>query len=163
TTPNFKLFHNTVYHKQDNDKRQEFFATLRPYKPDELHTLLKTIRGKDSANLGRTKLHQIREAVLKLNLTTSVSDGLSVLHNWRDKQRNHVVHQVYEFAGKHQMQYSNPDDPVSGFPRVIFPWFKYDTKIHNNHEYTIYRTSLLDFIELYDFISRDEGTNAEEN
>ena len=84
-----------------------------------------------------------------------------MIHNWRDKQRNYVVHQVYEFAGNHQMQYSNPDDPVSGFPKVIFPWFKYDTKTYNDQKYTIYRTSLLDFIELYDFVSREEEGNVE--
>jgi hypothetical protein len=161
TSRDFKSVHNTVYHKQDDDKYQEFFATLRPYTPNELDDLLKAIRNKDVTNLGRTKLHQIREAVLTMNLTTSVRDGLSVLQNWRERQRNHVVQNVYAFAGKHQMQYSNPDDPVSGFPRVIFPWFRDGTKTYNKHQYKIYRTSLLDFIELYDFISRDGGDNAE--
>jgi hypothetical protein len=162
TSSNFKSVHNAVYHRQNDDTRQDFYATLRPYSPEDLRVLLKTIRGKDGANLGRTKLHQIREAVLKMNLTTSVGDGLSVLHNWREKQRNHVVRNVYDFAGNYQMPRSNPDDPVSGFPRVIFPWFKDGTKIYDNHEYTIYRTPLLDFIELYDFISRDGGDNVEE-
>src|SRR5207249_1176834 len=148
------------YHKEDEDNEQEFFATLRPYAPKDLDRLLKAIRDKDGANLGRTKLHQVREAVLAMNLTTSVSDGLSVLRNWRDKQRSHVVRNVYEFAGRYQMPRSNPDDPVSGFPRVTFPWF-FDGKNEKN-DYDTYRTSLLDFIELYDFLSREGGDNSDE-
>lgn len=162
TKSNFKHVYNDTYHKKDDETHQDFYATLRPYAPKDLQHLLDTIRGKDGANLGRTKLHQVREAVLKMNLTTSVSDGLSVLHNWREKQRNHVVHNVYEFAARYQIPHSNPDDPVSGFPRVIFPWFKDGTKTYKKGQYDVYRTSLLDFIELYDFLSRDGGDNAEE-
>ena len=130
SSADFKTVHNAVYHRRDKNAQQEFYATLRPYAPKDLRHLLQAIREPDGANLGRTKLHQIREAVLKMNLTTSVSDGLSVLHNWREKQRNHVVHSVYEFAASFQMPRSNPDDPVSGFPRVIFPWFKDGTKMY---------------------------------
>src|SRR5438552_4262835 len=54
TTNNFNNFHNAVYHKQDDDRHQEFFATLRPYKPEELHILLDAICRNDGANLGRT-------------------------------------------------------------------------------------------------------------
>ena len=46
---------------------------------------------------------QMREAVLRMNLTTSVSDGLATLRNWRPAQRDHVVRHVYEFAGRCQM------------------------------------------------------------
>ena len=159
SSADFKTVHNAVYHRRDKEKQQEFYATLRPYAPKDLQHLLQAIREPDGANLGRTKLHQIREAVLKMNLTTSVSDGLSVLHNWREKQRNHVVRSVYEFAASFQMPRSNPDDPVSGFPRVIFPWFKDGTKMYQDVSYEVYRSSLLDFIELYDFISREGGEN----
>jgi len=79
---------------------------------------------------------------------------LAVLVSWREKQRNHVVNNVYEFAGRYQLPRSNPADPVSGFPRVVFPWFL-DGK--NEKDYAVYRTSLLDFIELYDFVSREGG------
>ena len=97
-----------------------------------------------------------------MNLTTSVADGLAVLRDWREKQRDHVVHNVYEFAGRHQMKRNNVADPVSGFPRVTFPWFQDGTKTYKDIEYPIYCTSLLDFIELYDFLSRDGGVNVEE-
>ena len=112
----FKAIYNTMYHKEDETAHREFHATLRPYAPADLHALLKAIRAPAGLSLGRTKLHQVREAVLQMNLTTSVSDGLAMLSNWRPKQREHVVRQVYEFAGRHQMPRSNPDDPASGFP-----------------------------------------------
>lgn len=161
SSSDFKSVHETVYHEQNDTTTQDFYATLRPYAPQDLRTLLRAIRDKDGANLGRTKLHQVREAVLQMNLTTSVSDGLAVLRNWREKQRNHVVHNVYEFAGRYQMPRSNPDDPVSGFPRVTFPWF-FDGKVKKKvkkqlKEFDIYRTPLLDFTELYDFVSREGG------
>ena len=161
SSSNFKTVYNTVYRSLDDDSDQEFYATLRPYAPDDLEKLLNAIRKNDGANLGRTKLHQLREAVLKMNLTTSVGDGLAVLRNWREKQRNHVVRQVYEFAGKYQMPRSNLSDPVSGFPRVTFPWFATgkDEKQGND----IYRTSLLDFIELYDFVARENGDKSDED
>ena len=154
SSSDFKAVYEATYHKEDKDDKQDFYATLRPYAPNDLQTLLNAIRSKDGINLGRTKLHQIREAVLKMNLKTSVSDGLAVLVSWREKQRNHVVNNVYEFAGRYQLPRSNPADPVSGFPRVVFPWFS-DGK--NKLGHAIYRTSLLDFIELYDFVSREGG------
>jgi hypothetical protein len=154
SSSDFKAVYEAMYHKEDEEDKKAFYATLRPYAPDDLRTLLNAIRSKDGTGLGRTKLHQIREAVLKMNLTTSVSDGLAVLVSWREKQRNHVVNNVYEFAGRYQLQRSNPADPVSGFPRVVFPWFS-DGK--NKLDYAVYRTSLLDFIELYDFVSREGG------
>ncbi len=49
-----------------------FYATLRPYTVEELEILLKAIRDGRKMSLGRTKLHQVREAVLRMNLTTSV-------------------------------------------------------------------------------------------
>jgi hypothetical protein len=163
SSADFKHVYNKTYHKKDDDTHQEFHATLRPYAPEDLHRLLSAIRERADSNRGRTKLHQIREAILKMNLTTSVGEGLAVLRNWREKQRDHVVHNVYEFAGRHQMPRNNPADPVSGFPQVTFPWFKDGTKTYKETEYAIYRTPLLDFIEIYDFLSRDGGANAEEN
>lgn len=151
----FQEIYRAEYCKTDELARQEFHATLRPYTPDDLRFLLQVIRHTDSANLGRTKLHQVRESVLKMNLTTSVSEGMAVLRNWRARQRDHVVRQVYQFAGRYQMPRSNPDDPVSGFPRVTFPWFA-DGEDARTH-YALYRTSLLDFTELYDFVARTGG------
>ena len=51
------------------------------------------------------------------------------------------------------MQYSNPDDPVSRFPRVIFPWFKDGTKTYNNHLYEIYRTSFYSILSNFMILS----------
>ncbi|MBA2394155.1 MAG: hypothetical protein H0V70_15615, partial [Ktedonobacteraceae bacterium] len=139
SSSNFSSIYNTIYRRQDEALHQEFHATLRPYAPESLHILLNAIRGKEGANLGRSKLHQIREAVFQMNLTTSVIDGLTVLRNWREKQRNHITRHVYQIGSHYQMPHSNPDDPVSGFPRVIFPWFT-DGKNGKNGD-TIYRTS----------------------
>ncbi len=161
SSSNFSSLYNMVYRRQDEDLHRDFHATLRPYPPDSLHILLDAIRGQEGANLGRTKLHQMREAIFQMNLTTSVSDGLAVLRNWRIKQRNHITRHVYEIGSHYQIPHSNPDDPVSGFPRVSFPWFA-DGKSGKNGD-AIYRTSLLDFIELYDFLSREEENSDEEN
>ena len=57
-----------------------------------------------------------------------------------------------------QMPRSDPRDPVSGFPRVTFPWFA-DGKEKGR---SVYRTPLLDFVELYDFVAREGGTNGNE-
>jgi len=132
-----------------------FYATLRPYDPEQLTVLLSAIRDGHRENLGRTKLHQVREAVLKMNLTTSVMEGLAVLRNWRQKQRAYVLQHVYGFGGRYQMQYSDPQNLASQFPRVTFPWFADGSDT--------YRTSLLDFVELYDFVAREEGSSGDEN
>lgn len=167
SSSDFKSVHEAVYHEQNDTTAQDFYATLRPYAPSNLRALLNAIRSKDGANLGRTKLHQMREVVLQMNLTTSVGEALAVLRNWREKQRNHVVQNVYEFAARYQIPRSDPDDPVSGFPRVTFPWF-FDGKVTKKvkkkqlKEFDTYRTPLLDFTELYDFVSREGGDSSDE-
>jgi hypothetical protein len=83
---------------------------------------------------------------------------LATLRNWREKQRTYVVGQVYGFGQRHQMQRSDPHNPISDFPRVTFPWFADGT--HKGRD--VYRTSLLDFIELYDFVTREGGSNGDE-
>jgi hypothetical protein len=154
----FKIVHHAVYYKKHRDDGPEFYATLRSYTPDDLQLLLSTIRRKEGRALGRSKLHQLREAVLKMNLTTSVGDGLAVRKNWRTQPRNYIVRQVYEFGARHQLPHSDPNDPVSGFPRVSFPWFADDPDEYTDH--SIYRTPLLDFIELYDFVAPDGGDSS---
>ncbi len=150
--PDFKDIYQELYHKIGKDKQTEFYATLRPYKAKNLRFLLNVLDTSRELNLGRTKLHQLREAVLEKNLTTSVKDGLAVLLNWRDQQRSYVVQQVYEFGQRYQMPRSDPGNPLSGFPRVTFPWFADGTSKEGRE---IYRTSLLDFIELYNFVPRE--------
>jgi hypothetical protein len=149
---NFKSVYNSVYHQRFDEMKQEFYATLRPYSPDDLRLLLEAIRSGHRLNLGRTKLHQLREAVLQMNLSTAVSEGMALLTNWRERQRKYVVSQVYEFGGKRQLARCDPHDPVSGFPRVTFPWFKDGMQ----EDRDLYRTSLLDFVELYDFLASKE-------
>lgn len=158
---NFKTVYESTYHAENETERQEFYATLRPYAPADLRRLLKAMHSKDAASLGRTRLHQMREAIFEMNLTTAVSESLALLRNWRKEQRNHIMRTVYAFATHHQLQQSDPADPAGQFPRVIFPWFQ-DGK-NKKRGYQIYRTSLLDFIELYDFISREGEATREED
>lgn len=160
SSSDFKAVYDRTYFNEDKEAHQEFHATLRPYAPADLEVLLKAIRDPAGGNLGRTKLHQMREAVLRMNLTTSVSDGLATLRNWRPAQRDHVVRHVYEFAGRCQMPHSNPADPVAGFPQVTFPWFAAGR--NERRQNTVYRTSLLDFVELYDFLAGTGGGNGQE-
>ena len=147
---------NWVYgglHKKTQDERTpNFYATLRPYSVEELGELLDMVREGRRKGLGRTKLHQIREAVLRMNLTTSVSDGLAVLNNWRGSQRTFVVEQVYKQAGRYQQRYRDDEKPGTFFQRVTFPWFADGPRT--------YRSSLLDFVELYDFVAQEEVEDA---
>lgn len=158
--PDFSETYKEIYRRViDDSKHLDFHASLRPYKPKDLEHLLKAIREGHKLNLGRSKLHQLREAVFDKNLTTSVQKGLAALHNWRgEKQRAHVVGEVYAFGSSYQIPRSDPRDPVSGFPRVTFPWFA-DGEEKGR---AVYRTPLLDFIELYDFVAREGESNDEE-
>lgn len=156
--PDFKDIYQYLYHSIGKDKKTEFYATLRPYTPEDLQLLLSVLASDGAMHLGRTKLHQLREAILQKNLTTAVKDSLAALLNWRVQQRSYVVQQVYEFGQRYELPRSNPDDPLKGFPRITFPWFADGTSKEGRD---IYRTSLLDFIELYDFVSRKgEESNA---
>jgi hypothetical protein len=154
--PNFNETYKRTYQKVNKIRKLEFHASLRAYKPDDLKSLLETIRKGHQLHLGRTKLHQLREAILEKNLTTSVQKGLATLRNWRDEQRTYVVGQVYGFGQRHQKQRSDSNGPIFDFPRVTFPWFA-----DGEHKGRgVYRTSLLDFIELYDFVTREGGNNG---
>ena len=150
-----KVYTALVDMKKWNARKATFYATLRPYNIEQLEDLLRTIREGNKLHLGRTKLHQVRESVLKMNLTTAVSDALAVLRNWRSKQREFVYEYVYTMGGRYQAQHSNPEEPGSLFPQVTFPWFAdgIDT----------YRTPLLDFVELYDFVTQEGGESDGKN
>ncbi len=124
---------------------ETFYGTLRPYTVEELELLQSKIREGKKGGLGRSKLHQVREAVLKMNLTTSVYEGLAALRNWRSNERDFITKHVYEFASHYQQTHYDPEQPGTLFPRVIFPWFADGPRT--------YRTPLLDFVELYDFIA----------
>ena len=96
---------------------------MRPYTVEELDILLDAIRDGRNKSLGRTKLHQVREAVLKMNLTTSVGESLAVLRNWKQSQREFVYNHVYELGGRYQELHQDSEKPGTLFPRVTFPWF----------------------------------------
>jgi hypothetical protein len=153
----FKKAFDATYHKKDKAEQyadtNEFYATLRPYNAKDLEDLLEAIRDAKKLRLGRTKLHQLREAILEMNLTTAINKGLAVLNNWRPAERTFVAQRVYDFGGRY-LPPSNPQDDIPNFPRVTFPWF---VEKYNEDGQRVYRTPLLDFIELYDFVVAREG------
>ncbi len=160
--PDFKDIYKDLYYKRTGeDTSLEFHATLRPYTPEELQTLLDAIR--EGKNLGRTKLHQLREAVYDKNLSKSVMKALAALRSWNDYQRDYIIRRVvYGQSHEFRKRYKTPDssDPqslVANFPRVTFPWFYDGENKVGNKKYEVYRTPLLDFIELYDFVAREGG------
>ena len=129
-----------------------FYATLRPYTVEELDFLLDAIREGKKMGLGRTKLHQAREAVLQMNLTTSVYEGMALLRNWRSGQRDFVTQYVRETGWHYQKPHRDEEKPSTMFPRATFPWFADDPDT--------YRTPLLDFVELYDFVAQEGEEDA---
>lgn len=131
------------------DEQTRFYATLRPYSVEELEELRAAVRMGKEIDLGHTKLHQLREAVMEKNLTTSVSDARAVLNNWKDKQWQFVYRYVYAIAGRYQEQRKENEEPGTWFPRMTFPWFEDGEDV--------YRSPLLDFAELYDFIEQKGG------
>jgi CRISPR-associated protein Cmr2 len=164
--PDFKDIYKDLYYKRTGDDQSlEFHATLRPYTPEELQTLLEAIRARK--NLGRTKLHQLREAVYDKNLSTSVMKARAALRSWGESQWDHIVTRVVygqsrEYK-KHRYKMSdddaNPQNLLAAFPHVIFPWFADGENKVGSKRYEVYRTPLLDFIELYDFVAREGGNN----
>lgn len=140
--------------RKDEDEQAKFYATLRPYSVEELERLRTAIlRGKErDIDLGHTKLHQLREAVMKKNRTTSVSNARAVLTSWRKaKQWQHVYGYVYEVANAYRELYQGNEPLEDSFPRLDFPWFRY-----KDNEQDVYRSPLLDLVELYDFITPQE-------
>ena len=146
----FKQVYDGLHEKYGkvDGRDAQFYATLRPYTVEGLAELLEMIRKGKQLGLGRTKLHQVREAVLRMNLNTSVSEGVAVLNNWRTQQREFVVKEFYKPAERYQEKYYDVGKPATLFPRVTFPWFADGPDT--------YRTSLLDLVELYDFVAQEE-------
>ncbi len=150
----FQRMHTSLTQKDtDIEDSPVFYATVRPYTMEQFDFLLRAVREGNELGLGRTKLHQLREAILQKNLTTSVVDSLAVLNSWRTKQRNFVVRQIYEFEGKYRLHQYEENKPAALFPKVTFPWFADGTEGKRER----YRTLLLDFVELYDFVAQEEG------
>lgn len=145
-TGNTSLNYKNLYaemHCKSKVQKKEFFATMRPYTLADLKWLLEQLREGNAKRLGRTRLHQLREAILKLNATGAVVDALALLRNWKKDER--------EFIRKMAEQFDVRETTRQKQMGTIFPW-SLDGKA-SNHDLTIYRTPLLDFIELYDFVS----------
>jgi len=152
----FDMLH-TPSTKQGRPVDKQFFATLRPYKPETLALLLKAIRDGRKKKLGRSKLHQMREAIMKMNLTTSVSESRAVLMNWKADQREYVIDYVHTFSNQHLNGTADSQNPETLRYERPFPWFFSEKK----GDRSIYRTPLLDLTELYDFVSGEETADGD--
>lgn len=124
-----------------NGIQDEFYATLRPYTLTQLEKLLTLLQEKRARQLGRTKLHQLRAAILKLNRTSTILEALSALRNWKSTELTMIVDIMAAFT------LSSPEQARA---ETLFPWYR-------EKNTSIYRTPLLDFIELYDFVLAEEG------
>ncbi len=146
TSPDFEQVYKGLHRRkvQVGTRQRAFYATRRPYTVDALAELLKRIEEGRNEGLSRSKLHQVREAVLKMNLSTSVYDGMSTLRNWKRSEREFVLHQVYPLGNPQPEQ--RPVQAPARFPVVTFPWYADGADT--------YRTGLLDYVELYDFVPR---------
>ncbi len=135
----------------------EFRATLRPYRLAELESLLRAIRQARKQGFPRSKLHQLREAILKMNLTSAVTEALVALQGARKETRNYLLTWTYAFDQRYRERAQSIEsaDLFPGFPRIVFPWSRMQERGPAGHE--VYQTPLLDLIELYDFISPEEG------
>lgn len=162
TSRDFKKVYGFLKSTKEEKKRTEkdFYATLRPYNTEQLGRLLSMIREGHQKGLGRTKLQQLREAILEMNLTASQSNAKALLRNWKENQRDFMINRLYEFANLYQQQQFHADDPTSLSYERSFPWFA-DGK--DDYQRKIYRTSLLDFVELYDFVTGEEADGGDEN
>jgi len=145
--------YKTVYDRLQREVEASnamLYATLRPYTLAEMDRMLNLLQKGHTKGLGRTKLHQIREAVLERNLTTSVVTGISALRNWKDDQRTFIVRELYAFGRLN----ASPVDATQRLGQVTFPWY-FDSEDQEMRE--VYRTPLLDFVELYDFVGKGEN------
>lgn len=148
TSQSFDKVYSTL-HRKDQAYQNSFYATMRPYTLEQLHFLLNMLKKGSKLALGRSKLHQLREAILQLNLSTSVTECLAVLRSWKEKQRNFVATKVYRTERKHPLYQWDDPHPATHFPIVTFPWLV-DSREDGTRRY---QTLLLDFVELYDFIA----------
>jgi hypothetical protein len=147
-TGNTSLSYEKVYQEMHlkskyTDKTDEFYATLRPYTLSNLHWLLEQLKKGNSERLGRTKLHQMRVAILKRNKTTTILEALALLRNWKGTERIFIRAMVDHLDNRQTRQQRNMG--------TLFPWYLDSNS--SSKELTVYRTPLLDFIELYDFVS----------
>lgn len=138
--------------KKHNAAGKNMYATLRPYEPEQLQKLITAIRKGHEKRLGRTKLHQLREAIVRKNMTTTISDVRAISRTWKEEQRNFVYDLLYDFAMPYQSLLGDIQGSASLLYHIPFPWFA-------DGEDT-YRTVLLDFVELYDFVTEGDSEDA---
>jgi len=138
-----KIYDQTHGKKSSYGIENEFYATMRPYTLSQLNWLLDQLREGNKMRLGRTKLHQLREAILKLDNTRTILEALALLRNWKEKERNFIKDMVRELDIRQTMKQQQMG--------TLFPWFLDGKESRGNR--ASYRTPLLDFIELYDFVS----------
>ncbi len=143
TSLSYEKIYEGMYH-QGQVKKEEFHATMRPYTLADFDWLLEQLKKGNDKRLGRTKLHQLHEAILKLNCTTTILESLALLRNWKEEESEFIK----EILKKFDTHLTPQQRKQRG---TLFPWClesKEETKAND-----IYRTPLLDFIELYDFVS----------
>jgi hypothetical protein len=143
TSLRYERQYEELHCKSTTHNNNEFYATLRPYTLSNLEWLLDQLKKGNEKRLGRTKLHQLREAILKLNQTTTILESLALLRNWKKDERDFVKQMAQTFDTR-----LTPQQQRMG---TLFPW-SLDGK-ESSDSLTIYRTPLLDFIELYDFVT----------
>lgn len=151
TSPSFKRVYDGLHARRVpySGGQRALYATLRPYTVDGMQELLVRIRQGKDKRLGRTKLHQIREAVLRMNLSTSVFEGMAVLRNWSNStQRDFVRNEVCALANRHKDQ-ATPERAPGMFTRATFPWVADGANV--------FRTALFDYVELYDYVSLEKA------
>ena len=151
TGPQYKTVSDRLQ-REVKEANATLYATLRPYTVIEMDNMLKLLQKGHEMRLGRTKLHQLREAIMEKNLTTSVIAGIAALRNWKDGnmgQRSFMVREAYRFGRPNTV----PADATERLGQVTFPWY-FDGEDQNKQE--VYRTPLLDFVELYDFVREGE-------
>jgi hypothetical protein len=143
TSLNYEKQYEEMHRKSTAHNKNEFYATLRPYALSDLEWLLDQLKKGNERRLGRTKLHQLREAILKLNQTTTILESLALFRNWKKEDRDFIK----QMAQKFDTRLTSRQQQMG----TLFPW-SLDGK-ESSDGLTIYRTPLLDFIELYDFVS----------
>jgi hypothetical protein len=125
-----------------------FFATMRPYPLLRFGWLIKQLQEGNRRGLGRTKLHQLREAILKKNRTTTILESLMILGNWRKSGKREGETDA-EFIKNMVNEYDKREDQVKR-QETLFPWYLDRKK--STAKMDAYSTPLLDFVELYDFV-----------
>ncbi len=142
TSLGYQKQYSEMHREPVGGSRNEFFATLRPYTLSDLDWLIQQLKEGNQMRLGRTKLHQLREAILKLNQTTTIVEALALLRNWRKDERDFMKDMVLHFDTRPTKRQEDMGP--------LFPWFLDGAE--SNTSQSVYRTPLLDFIELYDFV-----------